>query len=96
MIDDISVGNSPFGVAVNPNTNLAYVANSNSSTVSVIDGKTNSVIATIPVGNSPFGVAVNPNTNLAYVAATNSHLIYVIDGNTNSVVKNITVDLRAA
>ena len=45
MIGNIPVGKSPIGIAVNPNTNLAYVVNFNSSTVSVIDGKTNSVIA---------------------------------------------------
>ncbi|WP_423826901.1 hypothetical protein [Serratia marcescens] len=37
-----------------------YVTNLNSNNVSVIDGLTNGVIATIPVGNGPFGVGVNP------------------------------------
>ena len=31
---------SPFGIAVNPTTNLVYVTNPRSNTVSVIDGKT--------------------------------------------------------
>src|SRR6185436_3430905 len=34
----------PYGLAVNPNTNMIYLANSQSNTVSVIDGKTNTVI----------------------------------------------------
>ena len=41
------VGNSPDGVAVNPNTNMVYVANYDDNTMSVIDGKTNSVVKTI-------------------------------------------------
>jgi YVTN family beta-propeller protein len=37
--------------------NRIYVANLNSNNVSVIDGATNAVIATIPVGVNPAGVA---------------------------------------
>src|SRR3989442_1937775 len=40
----IPVGNNPEGVAVNPNTNRIYVANSADNNVSVIDGSTNTVI----------------------------------------------------
>ena len=32
----ISVGGAPYGVAVNPDTDTAYVANANSGTASVI------------------------------------------------------------
>lgn len=38
---------------------FAYIANSGSNTVSVIDGATNTVVATLPVGAVPGGVAVN-------------------------------------
>src|SRR5690606_33297660 len=67
-IKTVGVGNGPYGVAVNPVTNLVYVANSGGSSVSVIDGGTNEVIATVEVGVFPRGVAVNPNTNRRYVA----------------------------
>ena len=40
---NVTVGNSPYGVSVNPSTNIAYVANYDDNTVSVIDGKTNRV-----------------------------------------------------
>ena len=53
---------------INPSTNIAYVANNVDNTVSVIDGKTNRVIATITVGKSPYAVSVNPSTNIVYVA----------------------------
>ena len=36
---------NPSGVAVNPVTDLVYVANNGDNTTSVIDGKTNKVIA---------------------------------------------------
>jgi YVTN family beta-propeller protein len=99
----IPVGNSPFGLAVNPATNTIYVGNGLDDTVSVIDGANNTVTATIPLavpgippgGSSPFGLAVNPATNTVYVASigTNSgpDNIAVIDGATNTVTANITV-----
>ena len=43
-----------------------YVGNFGSNTVSVIDGITNTVIATVPVVFSPFDLAVNEVTNRIY------------------------------
>ena len=54
------MGATPRSVAVNMNTNRIYTANQDSDTVSVIDGDTNAVVATVPVGSYPWGVAVNP------------------------------------
>jgi YVTN family beta-propeller protein len=45
-------------VAINPNGAFAYVTNSSSGNVLVIDTATNTVVATVPVGLGPFGVAV--------------------------------------
>src|SRR5229473_1342628 len=60
----IPVGRFPDGVAANPRTNTIYVTNVNSGTVSVISGRTNTVVATIRVGGRfPGGVAANPKTN---------------------------------
>ena len=36
-------------------------------TVSVIDGSTHTVTATVPVGKEPHGVAVDPGTHTVYV-----------------------------
>ncbi|MGW8428860.1 YncE family protein [Peribacillus simplex] len=46
-----------------------YVTNDDSSNVSVIDGNTNSVIATVFAGGGPIAVGVNPTTNRIYVAS---------------------------
>ncbi len=85
MLATVNVENGP-GVAVNPGTNRIYVANFVSNNVSVIDGATNSVVATVSMGNGPESVAVNPGTNRIYVANFVSNNISVIDGATNSVV----------
>ena len=51
------------GVTVNPETNRIYVANERSDNISVIDGATDSVVATIEVGEWTAGIDINPKTN---------------------------------
>ena len=53
LLSNIVVGSSPIGVAVNPKTNLIYIADRDSNTTSIINGTTNIVIKTVPVGASP-------------------------------------------
>jgi YVTN family beta-propeller protein len=72
------MGFAPWAVAVNPRTNRIYTANEGSNDVSVIDGGTNTVVATVPVGVGPRAVAVNPRTNRIYTANMDSDTVSVI------------------
>ena len=76
----IAVGNNPVGVAVDPSTNTVYVANAGDDTVSVINGATDKVTATVTVGYGSSGVAVNPLTNTVYVANSSADSIQLIIG----------------
>ena len=92
----IAVGNNPDGIGVDTGSNRIYVSNYGlngtfPSTVSVIDGSINSLIATIVVGVNPGGVAVNSASHRIYVANYNSSNVSVIDGTTNKVVATIGV-----
>lgn len=69
----------------------AYITNSGSNTVSVIDTQTNTVTATVPVGNSPDGVAVIPDGTKIYVTNSGSNTVSVIDAATNVVKDTVTV-----
>src|SRR5215470_11885649 len=69
----------------------AYITNSGSNTVSVIDTATNTVVSTIPVGISPAGVAVTPDGSNVYVTNFTSNTVSVIDTATNTVVSTIPV-----
>lgn len=92
---DVPVGKVPYDVAVNRKTNRVYVVNKKSSTVTVIDGKTDKTIATVKAGADAQAVAINETTNKIYVAnvsgidangspdATKPGSITVIDGKTN-------------
>lgn len=83
-IASVRVGAGPIAIAVNAATDRIYVANSEGGSVSVIDGKNDSVLATVSVGPRPYVVAANPATNRIYVSNTFSNVITVIDGATNS------------
>jgi YVTN family beta-propeller protein len=76
---------------------FAYIANSGSDSVSVIDTATNTVIATVAVGTQPTGVAVHRDGSRVYV--TNFRIIptstvSVIDTATNSVIATVAVGLE--
>ena len=85
QMQEIMVGPamSAADIAVNPVTNVIYVANYGSDTVSVIDGTTNAT-TTIPVGKRPGHIAVNPVTNKIYVSHEFSGSVTVLDGATLS------------
>jgi YVTN family beta-propeller protein len=68
VVATVPVGSFPGGVAVNPAGTLAYVANQNDGTVSVIRTSDNTVVGgPIPVGVQPWGVAVSADNSLVYV-----------------------------
>jgi len=88
-----TIGISGSAIAVNPATNRIYVSNDMSQLV-VIDGNTNSILATIPV-RGVRSIAINPNTNRIYVVSTDFDEgpgLKVIDGNTNQVTAQFELD----
>jgi YVTN family beta-propeller protein len=100
VVANITVGNSPGGIAITPSGSQAYVTNAGagSNNVSVIDTDPTSptfhlVVATIPVGNAPWGVAFTPDGTRAYVANSGGNTVSVIDTTTSPprVVNTVTV-----
>ncbi len=83
---EIAVGAIPCAVAVNAETSRAYVVNSGDETLSVVDGATAKVLATVKVGSHPQAVAVDARRNRVYVANVHGDSVTVIDGATNRVV----------
>lgn len=70
---------------------FAYITNSGSGTVSVLDVATNSVVGTVLVGNLPAGVAVNASATRVYVTNQGSNSVSVIDTSSNAVIATIGV-----
>ena len=71
------------------------MANQLGNTVSVINGRTNAVTATIRLGNFPFAVAVDPKTNTIDVTTFNANTVLVINGRTNTLNATIHVGSEA-
>src|SRR5215831_2190040 len=89
VIKTITVGTGPYGDLFDPANGYIYIANVFSNSVSVIDGSTNTVIATITVpsnqlGQTPRQLAFNSHNDDIYSADIYSNTVSVIDGKTNT------------
>jgi YVTN family beta-propeller protein len=98
VLTTVHVGYHPANVAISPDGRHAYVTNFGDpipiagTTVSVIDTKTNEVVATIPgVGPGPVGVAVTPDGAYVYVVNVLVGTVSVIETATNTVVDTVEV-----
>lgn len=80
----VRVGTDPTAVATDPRTGRIYVANSGSLSVTVLDGATREVVATVTLPSRPWGIALNHRTGRVYVTTAES-AVTVIDTATNSV-----------
>lgn len=66
LLATVPVGNLPIGIDADLGSHLVFVANTGDDTLSVINGSTSTVTATVPV--SSLFVAVNPITQKVYIA----------------------------
>jgi len=92
ILAGVNVGGGSAGsVAVNPNTNRIYVGTNGA--VAVLDGNTNTVLASIPTssGYSMYGAAVNGAQNQIYVTIQGLNTLAIIDGASNKVVRTLAV-----
>ncbi|MCI4323196.1 MAG: PKD domain-containing protein [Thermoplasmata archaeon] len=89
----IGVGPSPYGIVYDPGTGELFVADSQTSSVSVISEQTDLVVATIPVGNTPTGLAYDPGLGEIFVANEVDDTVSVISDTNDSVVATIPVGL---
>ena len=80
----VEVGKGPIAIALLPAVNKVYVVNTDSDSISVIDGTQDKVITTIKAGSHPYTVAADKKTNKVYVTFTYDHILTVIDGATNT------------
>jgi YVTN family beta-propeller protein len=91
VIATITVGTGPYGAIFNPITGHVYAADIASSTVSVIDTASNSVLTTIHLPNNytPRELALDTKRNYIYTANIFSNTLSVIDAATNNVIDTI-------
>lgn len=85
------VGNQPYDITVDPDTNKIYIANYGSNSVSVIDAVTDKLISTIKGLNAPSSVYFNPTSKSLYVTNSGNDTVSVID---TSINKKIPPDIH--
>jgi YVTN family beta-propeller protein len=84
----LRVGTHPLGLTLNPDTNVLYVVNRDSRSVSAIDASKDRLLANVSVGRLPVAVTVNPTTKLLYVVDASSGTVSAIDGSTYKAVQD--------
>ena len=87
----VTTGAGPQALCYNPQNSRVYSANYDSDNVTVIDGVTDSVVATVAAGNFPAALCYNPTNNKVYCANTGYASVTVIDGTTDSVIATVAV-----
>jgi YVTN family beta-propeller protein len=95
-VAEVPVQNEPSGAAFMPNGRKAYIANTVSGTVSVINaniagGAVGGVSKNIVVGTEPWGLCLAPNGSRLYVMNSRSNTVSVINTTTDTVVATISV-----
>ena len=94
-ISHITVGKSPTDIAINYDTNIAYVVNSGSDSVSIISLENNAKIGNdILVGLKPKSIDVRHDADTAYVVNEGSNSISLIDAVSNEVVSGVTFQIN--
>lgn len=90
----IPVGTNSNDVAITPGGETAYITNSGSNSVSVINMTTLSKTADVLVGNTPLKIDINPTGTRAYVTNYGSNTVSVIRISDNTVEKEIKVGIN--
>jgi YVTN family beta-propeller protein len=86
--------NTPFGISINTDNNLAYVTNSGSDEIFIINCSNNlllSTIITLNPASSPRSIIYNQNNNLIYVANFGTSSVAVCNPSTNTLLFDVTL-----
>ena len=99
VLDSYPTGHEPFGVAVNQVTRKVYVANYAGNSLSILNGDTGALLATINFAALGYGqpayVAVDETLNRAYVTLHAGGRLAVIDGASNGLLTTIEAEAGA-
>ena len=93
VVATIPVHKQPLAIALDPEGNLAYVANSGSNSISVVDLKARREVALIGAGEEPAAARVAPDGKTLVVANRGGNSVTIIDPATRKVARRL---LKAA
>src|SRR3989304_5250617 len=86
----IEVGRTPYGIGINTDTKMLYVALEYNDTLAIINTTTGEIIKNIDLVD-PYDIAVNSKTNKVYVTSDKTNLVSLVDGSTNEIISTFDV-----
>lgn len=98
LIDTVSVGKQPSGLAISRKGDLALIANRAGKSVSVlsIEGTTVKAVAEVPMGNEVAAVAITPDGKRAFAVMNLVNKVGVLKIDGTTVTYDKTFDISAA
>jgi len=86
----------PMALGWNPQNDKVYCADSGADNVTVLNGATNQVMATVQVGDGPHFFCYNPHDNKMYCSIYYGGNVVAIDGASNQVVATVPAGIAPA
>lgn len=83
----ISLGGDPYAIAYSPVADALYVTDSKNGRVQVIDGKAQTIMATIPSDPGISQIRFDPSGRWAIIVNPENDKIYVLDAASNKIVQ---------
>ena len=93
IVKNITVGDGPWGIALDNKTGNLFVSDWGNEDVSVINGTSNVLVSTIHVGASPEGIAFDSGNGNIYVVNSGQNNVMAINGTDNKVSATIPVGI---
>jgi YVTN family beta-propeller protein len=95
-VDVIEVGSRPKGIVVSPDTSRAFLVNSGSHNLTILDVKDNRVLHTVnlDIGASASDLIVTPDGRTLYVANTALNTVSALDSESFQTLQTIPVGQR--
>lgn len=93
IIGNLSTGNNPIGVALNEEEGIAYVANANSNSISVVNYTSMMTLTKVALGKdtSPTQIAFDTDRQSIFVTEHAANLVVEINASTLSIVQAFAV-----
>ncbi len=89
LVETLEQDNGWGVTAVDPETNLVYITNFKSNTVTVLDGDTDKPVLEIEVGDAPYGIGINTVTKTLYVAREHADVLTIVNSATSEIIKEV-------
>lgn len=94
VVDVLEVGQKPKGIVLAPDLSRAYIVNSGSNNLTILDIKSNTVLHRVNLEGaaSPTDIAIHPNGRILYIANTAINSVSVMDASSFQSIALIPVD----